>query len=440
MRRRTAARPPRRSRNGPGRRPDRALSVSREDLRAILNALPAMVGYWDADLRNHMANDAYVDYFGLTPRQIHGRHIRDVLGPELFEQNHPYMQRALAGEPQLFDRTIVDPDGVARHTQASYVPDVVDGEVRGFFVLVTDITARRDAEHALAAAESRSRALFESAPIGMFLTDLQGRYLDVNPAGARLLGMRREELVGRSIDDVTHPDDRPVGIEELARLRRGELEAFRVEKRYVHRDGHVVWAQVDVTALHDDPDGAVTLAQVQDISERRRHEDQLRHLAEHDPLTGLRNRRGLMEEIERRAATAARYGSAGALLVLDLDGFKQVNDTFGHQAGDALVVAVADALRRRVRRTDVVGRLGGDEFAVVVPHGGMEEARRLGEGLLAVVQARTAGSGVRVSASIGAATFDQGRSGGEVLAVADLAMYRAKAAGGDRVALELEPA
>ena len=138
-------------------------SASRPDIRAVLNALPALVGYWDRDLRNRMANDAYVEYFGLTPEDILGMHISEVLGPELYELNRPYIERALAGEPQQFDRAIPTPSGDVRYTQASYIPDYVDGEVLGFFVLVTDITERKRAEEEV----ERSRArLAEAEQVG----------------------------------------------------------------------------------------------------------------------------------------------------------------------------------------------------------------------------------------------------------------------------------
>jgi PAS domain S-box-containing protein len=134
-------------------------SAVRADIRAVLNALPAMVGYWDSSLRNRMANDAYVEYFGLAPEQLLGMHISEVLGPDLYELNRPYMERALAGGTQQFDRAIPTPSGEIRYTQASYIPDEVDGQVHGFFVLVTDITDRRRAEQEV----ERSRARLAEA-------------------------------------------------------------------------------------------------------------------------------------------------------------------------------------------------------------------------------------------------------------------------------------
>ena len=121
--------------------PGRTAEPVEEIATAPLVGLPAAVGYWDADLRNRVANRAYVEFLGLTPEEIHGRHVSEVLGPELYALNRPHIERALAGEPQLFDRTIIDPAGEPRHTQVSYIPDVVEGKVRGFVVLVTDVTA-----------------------------------------------------------------------------------------------------------------------------------------------------------------------------------------------------------------------------------------------------------------------------------------------------------
>jgi diguanylate cyclase (GGDEF)-like protein/PAS domain S-box-containing protein len=425
---------PRPGRSGSPRRLYPGRLVAQDDLRAILNSLPAMVGYWDADLRNHMANDAYSVFVGRTPEQMRGIHIRDVLGPERFPLHHPHMLRALAGEPQRFDSMIVGDDGSVRDTQVHYTPDIVDGTARGFFVLVTDITARRDAERAIQGAEARFRTLFEFAPIGTFLVDAEGRILDVNRAGAELVGATPERLMGSLVSAITHPDDRASSRESLRQLMAGEIESYTIEKRYVHAGGHTIWAQLNVTPLPS-KEGLIALAQIQDISERRRHEAELRELADRDAMSGMFNHRAFMLQVERQAATADRHGTGGALLLIDLDGFKEVNDTRGHRAGDELIVEVAELLRRRVRVTDVVGRVGGDEFAVIAPYGDVGEARKLAQALVEILRDRPDPLQLRIAASIGVAPFDQGRSAEQVLAAADAAMYLAKRAGGDRVAV-----
>jgi diguanylate cyclase (GGDEF)-like protein len=178
--------------------------------------------------------------------------------------------------------------------------------------------------------------------------------------------------------------------------------------------------------------------------ERRRSEERLQYMADHDPLTGLLNRRRLEEELERHAAEVRRYGSTGALLLLDLDRFKHVNDVLGHKAGDELLVSVASLLRERLRSSDVVARLGGDEFALLLPRGGADEASKLADDLLTAVRERavvvSAGQRRGITASIGIALFDDPAeaTGDDVLLKADLAMYDAKEAGRDGAALATE--
>ena len=175
------------------------------------------------------------------------------------------------------------------------------------------------------------------------------------------------------------------------------------------------------------------LAQVQDVTERKRFEEQLQYMADHDPLTGLLNRRCFELEVGRHLAQVARYGASGALLVLDIDHFKTINDSLGHNAGDELIIGVAGVLLERLRRTDAVARLGGDEFAVLLPMADEEEAKALGQSLLDDVRERTAQlDGERrraVTMSLGVALFDGSAVTPEDMIVnADLAMYDAKEA------------
>jgi diguanylate cyclase (GGDEF)-like protein len=180
------------------------------------------------------------------------------------------------------------------------------------------------------------------------------------------------------------------------------------------------------------------------VTERRKFAEQLEHMALHDPLTGLLNRRGFDDELAGHVARCRRYGPDGALLVLDLDHFKRVNDTLGHHAGDGLIAAVARLLRSRLRETDVLARLGGDEFAVLLPRGGLEEAGRVGSALLRALAEEAAESlGIPrrrpVTGSIGIAAFTEDATPQDVLAAADIAMYDAKDAGRDQLAVSSAP-
>ena len=213
------------------------------------------------------------------------------------------------------------------------------------------------------------------------------------------------------------------------------------EKRYLRPDGSVVWVARSVTLVRDaDGEPLHFLDQIQDVTERRRFERELRQLADHDPLTGLLNRRRFEQELDRHVAEVARYGPRGALLVLDLDHFKYVNDALGHHAGDELILSVAGLLSRRLRETDTMARLGGDEFAVLLPHADIAEARQVAEALVFTVREEasviTGDRPRRVTTSVGIAPFTgAGLTGEQLLIEADLAMYEAKEAGRDRYAV-----
>ena len=247
-----------------------------EDLGAILDALPAMVGYWDVDLHNRFANRAYVEFLGLTPEEIRGRHAREVLEPELYALNRRHIERALAGEPQLFERSMIDPAGVPRHLQEAYVPDVVDGKVCGLIALVTDITARQVAEQARLAAEARFRLAFVHSPVGMAAMDSAGRLLQVNPMLCTILGYSENELLGSAFADLAGPERQHEAHDRIARLFSGEPEASSAEWQFRRKDGSPIWVILSV-ALADGEVVGETLAigHVQDISARKRAEDEL---------------------------------------------------------------------------------------------------------------------------------------------------------------------
>jgi PAS domain S-box-containing protein len=257
------------------RRPEPA--ETGEDIRAIVNALPA-VGYWDTDLRNCMANGAYVGFFGLTTEEIHGRHISEVLGAELYGLNRPHMERALAGEPQLFERTIIDPSGAPRHTQTYYIPDVADGKVHGLLVLLTDITARQVAEQAHAAAEARFWLAFTHSPVGMGMMNDAGRLLQVNPALCKMLGYPEKELRARTFADLVSPERQQEVRDRTARLFSGEPEPTSAEWQFLRKDGSTIWVILSL-ALADGELLGETLAigHVQDINTRKQAENELRH-------------------------------------------------------------------------------------------------------------------------------------------------------------------
>jgi len=294
------------------------------------------------------------------------------------------------------------------------------------------------AEDSLRDSEARFRTAFDHAPVGMALVSLDGRTTQVNYALCSMLGYTEKDLLQGGLKQFSNPPDNK-DADYSRRLLSGELQSFQLEKRYTHRMGQAVWGLLSIALIRDGQGTPLYyIAQVQDISERKRFEGQLLHLANYDPLTDLFNRRRFHEELERQLAHCRRFKTTGAVLFLDLDQFKYVNDSLGHQAGDELLRSLAIVLRQQLRRdTDTVARLGGDEFAIILPRADEREARAVAEHILQAVRHHTqvvAGEAIHTTVSIGMALFPQhGTSVEELLAHADFAMYQAKEQGRNRV-------
>ena len=236
-----------------------------------------------------------------------------------------------------------------------------DGAIEMLTVLA-DVTGTREARDALALSEAQFRLAMENAPIGMALVDAQWRLQEVNAAMARLLGGVPQALVGRDLSALSHPEDRAAERAQVHRLLAGEAERFTLEKRYVRPDGQTVWAVLDVVLVRV-ADGAPDhfVVQIRDVTDQRMQSEMLAHRAVHDPLTGLANR-ALMQEVLQRAVEPPDAPGRVAVIAVDLDEFKQVNDRFGHAAGDDVLVHVAGVLRAATAGRGTVARIGGDDF------------------------------------------------------------------------------
>jgi len=275
-------------------------------------------------------------------------------------------------------------------------------------------------------SEERFKGAFEGAPIGMvlfsFVHETPNEVLQVNRAMCELTGRTREELHANAFRDVVHPDDADAGVEAVRALARGEQEHTQLELRYLHADGHVVWVAASVSLIHGE-DGApdLAIAQVQDITQRKRTAEELTHQALHDPLTGLRNRRSLVTDLERGIAEATS-GRPLLLALFDLDGFKTYNDTFGHPAGDALLTRLARRLERALDDCATAYRVGGDEFCVLSTAEDPHALPRLAGTALA-----EQGEGFTVTASYGSVLLPvEATTATEALREADRRMYARK--------------
>ena len=236
-------------------------------------------------------------------------------------------------------------------------------------------TKQKTAEQNLLQSEQKFRQAMFHAPIGQALVDPSGRFLDANPKLCSILGFTREELLQIKFQTITAPDDVSKDMELVRQIIKGEIDSFVREKRYIHKDGHYIWAHLHVAAVRDKSGKhQFNIAQVLDITERKGMEEQIHQLAFYDTLTGLPNRRLLDDRLNQALSACKRSSCFGAVMFIDLDNFKPLNDTHGHRAGDLLLVEVARRLTGSVREVDTVARFGGDEFVVVLSQLDEEES------------------------------------------------------------------
>jgi diguanylate cyclase (GGDEF)-like protein/PAS domain S-box-containing protein len=312
-----------------------------------------------------------------------------------------------------------------------------DPSVGGWVANLRDVTDRKAQAEALNEAQEAFRHAFDDAPIGIGLVALDGRILRANRAMGVLLGRTQEDLTGRSVSHLTHPADLAVSDDHRERLTRGDIDSYRLEKRYVRPDGSIVWAALSVSLVADTSGQPLYLiGQLEDITDRKALADQLAHDAAHDAMTGLLNRASFTQHVT--AALEAGNGRQVAVLFIDLDHFKVINDSLGHALGDELVETIAGRLRDTLRSDSVVARFGGDEFVVLCDDLADDDAAMaLARRLLAAIAEPVALSTqeVFVTASIGIAIAALDATSDTMLRDADAAMYEAKSTGRARAVM-----
>jgi len=412
----------------------RALSdATRGQNHALLDALPDMMLHLSPDgrvLAYKAARDAAEPL-----AMVEGQHVSDLVPAPVVQ---PILAATAAARRTGTLQTlayVLPIQGEIHHYEARIVA-CGGGETLG---LVRDVTASVRATEALRVTEERFRALFEHAPIGICMAETTGQIALANPALGTLLGYSPDELHARAIADITHPDDRAQDRVLFQDIIAARTQAAPREKRYLHRDGHAVSASLVVFPIKDQH-GTVSrlVAMIQDNTARKAFDDQLRHQAFHDPLTALPNRALFLDRLEQALVRGLRRAGPAVVLSLDLDRFKVINDSLGHDAGDRLLVAVAARLRTCVRQEDTVARFGGDEFAVLLSemaHTG--QAVETAERLIAALAApfRLGNHDVVIETSIGVVTTTPSATAAAVMRDADVALYRAKAAGRGRYAI-----
>jgi diguanylate cyclase (GGDEF)-like protein/PAS domain S-box-containing protein len=277
---------------------------------------------------------------------------------------------------------------------------------------------------------SRLKEIVRLAPIGIGIVEADGTSRLTNDALSAMLGYTPEEFAQLPFEAFTHPEDIRRNLDLFGEMMAGERDGFEMDKRFLHKEGHIVWGRLLVSLL-DDGDGPMAIGLLQDITEEKRLREELERLAFRDPLTELANRRLFTDRVEHHLQRGRRNeAELGALLFADLDDFKTLNDTLGHQAGDDVLRAVAQRITSCLRPSDTASRLGGDEFAVLLEEAGdVEVVWAIAERVRAriIEPIRIVDRMVTPGVSLGFTLLTREHDTDRALSEADLAMYRAKA-------------
>lgn len=396
------------------------------------------LGIWEYDLRTGKLvwDDGMFRIYGIRREEFHSDYI-DWLGrvveEDREESNRAVMDATQRHQPFNARFRIQRGDGEVRVIRA--VADTLfdlAGKPTKMVGINKDVTERHLAKAALEEAEEKFRTAFDEAPIGIALVDTQGRFLKVNRALTDMLGYSKDEFQQIDFQRVTHAEDLGNDLTALQELVEKKRTSFQTEKRYLHADGHVVWVLLSVSTIYDSA-GRVDyfIAQIQDISQLKEQELKLAHMAHYDKLTGLPNRALLTDRMQHEIAVARRSSRRMAVCYFDLDGFKPINDTHGHSAGDRALMELACRIQGCLRAPDTVCRIGGDEFVILVPDIDTVDSvlpivGRVRAAIEEPVEIRP-GVPVRLSASFGISIYPSDAEDVEtLLRCADQAMYASK--------------
>jgi diguanylate cyclase (GGDEF)-like protein/PAS domain S-box-containing protein len=405
-------------------------------LRQVIDSVPTPMCYVDAEMRYRYVNNAFLDYIGLEPRQIVGRLVVEVLGEDRYRQLHPHLERLRTGESLAVERLVRFADGSARWMIVRLTPRISDGRYLGYYATTSDIHEQKVVEEELRRASDILSAHFDNTPLAVIEWDTELRIVRWSGQAEAIFGWNASEALGRALANwrLVYEDDRGSVDHAIADLVHGSMRHATLLARSYRKDGSVIWVEWHHSALRDEAGHLVSiLSLAQDVSSRIQAEERLQYMATHDGLTGLPNSVLLNDRLDAALVRARRTHARIGVMFLDLDHFKDVNDTLGHRVGDLLLKELARRIRAALRQSDVLARVSGDEFVVILEDFPDENAPELvARKVLDEVRRpfQLEGQEIHVSGSIGLALHpEDGGDAETLLKNADAAMYHAKELG-----------
>lgn len=420
------------------RRSERESLRQRAMLHTVINALPDLVFFKDTEGTYIGCNKAFAARLGKNPDDVIGRK-----GESLFDEEDAAEQgRRDTVVLESFQNTVheepgTDEDGKRVIYETLRVPVTeYGGTVLGIAGVSRDVTQRKRAEEILRQSEERFRATFNHAGVGICMLNRHEEFIRVNPRLCDFLGYSEVELLGRALPKIASTEDAKSVKALLKSVREGE-ESLGKEMRFTRKDGSLVWANMTVSRLEDEESGSpAAIAVIEDINHSKELELRLRKMATTDMLTGAHNRLKFMERASEEMERFRRYGTPVVYMMLDIDHFKKVNDTYGHQAGDEVLKALTRVCQNAIRANDTFGRYGGEEFAFCLAETTRERATEVAERIrekLAATPVETPDGTIEFTVSIGVTQVREGDSLESALDRADERLYKAKRDGRNRV-------
>ncbi|MEK9825351.1 MAG: diguanylate cyclase, partial [Methylotenera sp.] len=417
-------------------------------LSLALDHIPAYIYMKNLQHQYVYANKPTLELFNCSAEELIGSDDTRFFPPETVAQLNEIDTRVFETRQDNSEQVVsFDENGQQRvywEVKTPIYDDHDPEKLWGLCGISSDITTLKHQEAALRESEKRFHSTFASAPIGMAIVGLDGRFLQVNAALADIVGYSIEALQKKTFQQITYPEDLQTDLVQFEQLRDGLIKNYQLEKRYFHNKGNLIWVLLSVSAVRDEDDKALYfIAQIQDITERKYLMDRLSNQARVDYLTNLSNRRYFMEQAEAELNRALRYGSPLALLMIDIDHFKNINDSYGHKTGDMVLQKMSDLLKQSLREVDVLGRIGGEEFAILLPESRLENAIEVAERLrVQIANAKLLeahGQALRCTVSVGVAMLDNPNKNLDALFnQADEALYKAKNSGRNCVCVAAE--
>jgi diguanylate cyclase (GGDEF)-like protein/PAS domain S-box-containing protein len=392
--------------------------------------------YVDADMRYRYVNDAFLQYAGLPAPRVIGSTVREVLGEDRWATIAPTMERLQRGESLSMERLVRFADGRERWMTVRLTPRIADGRYLGYYSTTSDIHEQKMVEEELRRANSILSAHFDNTPLAVIEWDTELRIVRWSGHAESIFGWQPTEALGRPLAGwrLVYEEDEEAVSRMIRNLRDGSERHATLLHRNYRKDGSVIWVEWHNSALRDENGRVISiLSLAQDVSSRIQAEERLQYMATHDGLTGLPNSVLLNDRLGAALSRARRAKRRVGVMFLDLDHFKDVNDTLGHRVGDALLKELSNRIRGALRQSDVLARISGDEFVVVledVPDEGAPErvARKILEEVRRPFQIE--GNELHVSGSLGLAIHpEDGLDAETLLKNADAAMYHAKELG-----------